>query len=123
MGFIFGIGTALATSLQNMFFKGLKDTDPFLLNLFRFLFGLPIIALLVTIFSQWTVPPSIFWVILFGVSLPVELALSYLYVRAFQYSPQSLVGPLFSLSPLFLIPLGSVFLRETPSLLGFLGIA
>ena len=84
--------------------------------------GLPVMALLVTLFAEWKIPEPRFWLILLGLSLPVELTLSYVYIRAFQISPQSLVGPLFSLSALFLIPLGYIFLGELPSILGAVGI-
>ncbi|TSC78277.1 MAG: drug/metabolite transporter (DMT) superfamily permease [Parcubacteria group bacterium Gr01-1014_33] len=124
MGILFGLISALGSSFQNTFFKseGLKAENPFLLNWYRLLGGLPVMALLVTLFAEWKIPEPRFWLILLGLSLPVELALSYLYVRAFQSSPQSLVGPLFSLSALFLIPLGYVFLGELPSTLGAIGI-
>jgi len=52
----------------------------------------------------------------------MELGIVFLHIRAFQQSPQSLIGPLASLSALSLIPLGYVFLKETPSFLGLLGV-
>lgn len=122
MGFLLGIISALGASGQNTLYGGLKREDPFVISWFRFLIALPIIALIVTFFSHWTIPPFLFWVFLFCLSLPIELAIIFLNIRAFQESPQSLIGPLFSLSPLFLIPLGYLFLKEIPSVIGFLGV-
>lgn len=122
IGFLFGVISAIATSAQNTLYGGLKHEDPFLISWFRFLMALPIVALFVTFFSEWAIPSFWFWVLLFGISLPIELAIAFLNIRAFQKSPQSLIGPLFSLSPLFLIPFGYFFLGEVPSLIGFIGV-
>ncbi|TSC68963.1 MAG: hypothetical protein G01um101466_245 [Parcubacteria group bacterium Gr01-1014_66] len=122
MGFLVGIVSALTVSIQNSFFKGYKEVSPFVLNWFRFLIAMPVLALIVSIFSEWSLPAVPFWLLLFCVSLPAELIHGYTYIRAFQESPQSMVGPLFSISPLFLIPLGYMFLDEAPSLLGFFGV-
>ena len=122
MGFLLGFISALAASAQNTLYKGLKQEDPFLISWFRFLIALPIVALLVTLFAEWAIPSFWFWILLFGVSLPLELAIIFLNIRAFQESPQSLIGPLFSLSPLFLLPLGYLFLKEISSFIGFVGI-
>lgn len=122
MGFLLGIISALGASAQNTLYRGLKDEDPFLISWFRFLIALPVVGLMVTFFSELAVPSFLFWVLLLGISLPIELGIVFLNIRAFQESPQSLIGPLFSLSPLFLVPLGYFFLKEVPSMMGFVGV-
>lgn len=122
MGVLFGIANAFVSSLQNTLFKKLPEVNPFVLNWFRLAVGVAVFAALVTVFSTWTLPPPVFWLLLFGLLVPVELGQSYFYVAAFQQAPQSLVGPLFSLSNLFLVPMGYFFLGEAPSFLGLIGI-
>lgn len=123
MGFLVGVANAFTASFQNSFFKKLPETSSFVLNWYRFLIALPIVGILVTIFSEWHLPPEpLFWGIILGISLPVELCQSYFYVSAFQRSPQSIIGPLFTLSVLLLVPLSYVFLGEMPSLVGLVGI-
>lgn len=122
MGILAGIGSALFASLQNSFFKKLPHASPAIINWFRFVITLPLLALLITLWGLWSIPSLSFWLVLCGLSLPLELLLSYLYVKAFQYSPQSLVGPLFSLSAVFLLPLGFLILGERPSVLGIIGV-
>ena len=122
MGFFLGIISALGTSAQNTLYGRLKQEDPFHISWFRFVVALPIVALLVTFFSEWAIPSFWFWVLLLCVSLPIELAIVFLHIRAFQKSPQSLIGPLFSFSPLFLIPFSYFFLKEVPSVVGFIGV-
>lgn len=122
MGFLVGILNGLVVSFQNNQFKRLKDIDSRVLNWFRFVVGSIVLAVFVSIFHQWMLPPAAFWIIFLSVSLPAEMLNAYCYVRAFQLSDQSLVGPLFSLSVIFLIPLGIIFLGEVPSILGLAGI-
>lgn len=122
MGFLAGIITAAAQSFQNTSFRKLSDSSPYFLNWFRFFVGSVMLALLVTLIGEWRLPPIIFWYYLIGIVLPAEALLAFLYVRAFQHSPQSLVGPLFSLSIVLLIPIAYVFLGELPTPTGFLGI-
>ncbi len=122
MGIIVGIANALTVSLQNTIFRNLSAASPFVLNWFRFVVAIPILAILVSVFSGWLTPPPIVWVTLLGINLPFELLQSYFYVSAYQRSPQSLVGPLFSLSGIFLVPLGYFVLGEAPSPLGILGV-
>ncbi|MDO8500044.1 MAG: EamA family transporter [bacterium] len=122
MGFLAGIITAVALSFQNTSFRKLQDIDAHFLNWFRFLTGSVALALLVTFLGEWHIPPKVFWYYLLGIVLPAEVLLAFLYVRAFQYSPQSLVGPLFSFSTVLLVPIAYIFLGELPTLIGFLGI-
>jgi len=122
MGFIVGALNGLAVSIQNAIFKKLKTTDPIIINWFRFGFGAVALAILVPIFNYWSMPSWQVIAIAGLVTLPLELFQSQYFVKAYQHSPQSLVGPLFSLTAILLVPLGYVVNHEIPSLLGFIGI-
>ncbi len=121
MGFLVGIANALFSSFGNTQLRKLSGVNTYLVNLFRFSAAAIVTAILVSVFSLWRVPSLPFWLIV-AVSVPIELAIALCYVRAFQLSPQSLVGPLFSFSAIFLIPLAYFFVGELPSKLGALGI-
>lgn len=122
MGFLYGFLTAFFTSVHNRAIRQYREIDTFQLNAARFFLGSITLGLIVSFFIGWNVPLSrSFWVVVF-VTVFFEVLVTFCYVRAFQCSEQSLVGPLFGLSPLFLVPLGMVFLNETPSLLGFAGV-
>src|SRR3989338_7958900 len=121
MGFLVGIATALAQSLQNTYLRKIPEVPALQLNWLRFSVAAVVSALLVSVFYTWFIPPFRFWAIVV-LSVPLELALTFCYVRSFQLSPQSLVGPLFSLSAIFLVPISYFLNQELPSLLGILGI-
>ncbi len=121
MGLFFGILSGFLGSLSNNQFKKLARIPPWFLIGSQFAVGTLILSAAVTIFSEWKLPPLSFF---FGLIILVALEYlnSYLYTQAFQLSPQSLVGPLFSLSVVFLAPLGIVILGEVPNVFGWFGI-
>ncbi|MBI4114605.1 MAG: EamA family transporter [Candidatus Niyogibacteria bacterium] len=122
MGVLVGIVNALAASFQNSRFKTLEGVHTHALNWLRILIGTIVIGIVITFFLEWQVPPLPFWLIMVGIILPAEWANSFLYVRAFQISPQSLVGPFFSFTALFLVPTGYIVLGELPTFVGGIGI-
>ena len=122
MGFIIAVATAVAVSLQNTRFRKLSGVSTHFLNWARFIVASLLLAILVTLFTEWDVPPKQFWFLIIGLSLPLELLVSFFYVKAFQISPQSLVGPLFSFSVVFLVPLGFFLLGELPTMFGIIGV-
>lgn len=121
MGFLVGVATAFFVSLGNTQLRRLSGVDTYVINWLRFSASAVVLAILVSIFAGWHYAPPVFW-LLVAISVPIELLIGVCYVRAFQHSPQSLVGPLFSLSAIFLVPLSYFLNGELPSLLGFLGI-
>ena len=121
MGFLVGILTGFSASVQNTLVKKMPRVDTAALNGFRFGCTALVLAILVSIFASWNIPPLPFFFILL-VSIPLELVVSFCYIKALQLSPQSLVGPLFSLSVIFLIPISFVVFGEAPSLVGWIGI-
>ena len=88
----------------------------------RMISALPVLAVLVTIFASWRIPPPIFWLLILGVSLPLEIFQFWLGITAIQRSPLSLVAPLASFTSIFLIPVGYLILGELPTRLAFIGI-
>lgn len=122
MGFLIGIVDALALAFMNTNLRRLAQVPTRLVNWVRFAVGSSVLAILVSFFSQWVVPPIGFWFILVGALLPLELLGTFLYTRALQRSPQSLVGPLYSLSLIFLIPVSYIALHEMPTPLGVAGV-
>jgi len=122
MGFIVGIINGITVAFQNNQFKKLKGIHPYVINWLRFVFGTIVMVVIVSVFTTWKVPAYQFWLLLIFVSLPLELVNSFYYVKAFQHSPQSLVGPLFSLSLIFLVPITYFLLGELPTPIGFVGI-
>lgn len=121
MGFLVGVATAFFVSLGNTQLRRLTGVDTYVINWLRFSASAVVLAVLVSIFTGWHYAPPVLW-LLVAVSVPIELLLGVCYVRAFQCSPQSLVGPLFSFSAIFLVPLSYFLNGELPSPLGFLGI-
>jgi len=122
MGVLIGVLNAIVASFQNSRFKKLESVHAHVLNWFRLCAAVIIIGIIITLFFDWQFPPIRFWIIMIGIILPTELANSFLYVRAFQISPQSLVGPLFVCTSIFLIPLGYIVLGEVPTAVGILGV-
>ena len=121
MGIIVGILNGFLVSIQNTLVHGLPKVDTGALNSFRFAWAVPILAILITIFGEWQIPPLPFFLILI-VEIPLEIIASFCYIKAYQLSPQSLVGPLFSLSVIFLVPLSFFVFGDIPSLAGWSGI-
>lgn len=123
MGFLLAFANALTVSFQNSRYKKLAGVHVSVLNAFRLSFTAFMLAIMISVFSEWHVPFDYrFWMIILGITLPTELCSSFLYVKSFQISPQSLVGPFFSLTLVFLIPFGYVILNELPTMLGGGGV-
>lgn len=121
MGFFIGIANAVALAFHNAQLRTLSEINTYFLNLLRFTVGAGVLALAITASSGWQFPPRPFWFILLAL-LPIEVLIAFCYVRAFQRSPQSLVGPLFALTIMFLVPIGYFLLAEFPTPAGFAGI-
>jgi len=88
----------------------------------RFLFSLPIFALLIYFYRPSMHFTPVFWKTV-AVLLPFELAAFLLFLKALKISPLSLTFPLLGLTPVFAVLFSYILLRERPSLLGVAGIA
>ncbi len=122
MGFLVAIVNAITVSAQDVFIKKLKGENTFFLIWLRMVSALPVLAAIVTLFSSWKIPEPIFWLLILGVSLPLEMFQFWLGMTAVQRSPLSLVAPLASFTSIFLIPIGYIVLGEVPSRLAIVGI-
>ncbi len=109
-------------ALQNLFIKGLTRRRINSLFLLWLLMGLAVPVLLV--FTYFTPPPTyenhfplVLFIAVFG-----NLFGFYGYVRALELSDVSLVMPLISLTPFFMILTSWLILSELPDLQGLVGI-
>lgn len=122
MGFLVAILNALTVSSQDVLIKKLRGESNFFLIWLRMAAAVPVLALLVTIFAFWEIPPLAFWFLILGVSLPIEAVQFYLGYTALQRSPLSLIAPLGASVSIFLIPAGWFILGELPTGIGLLGV-
>lgn len=122
MGFLVAIANALTVSAQDVLVKKLTGEDKFFLIWVRIAGALPVLAILVTIFASWSVPPWQFWALILGVSVPLETLAFWLGYAALQKMPLSLAAPLHGFTGVFLIPVGYLMLGEVPSVLGLVGV-
>src|SRR3989338_3749894 len=106
MGIFIAILAACSGSALDIFLKKLSDTNPNFLTWIRGVSAMPVLAVLVTIFTTWDIPALQFWLLLFIAAVPLEVALGYCVTRSIHLSPISLVGPLAAFSSVFLIPVG-----------------
>ncbi|MFA5184984.1 MAG: DMT family transporter [Patescibacteria group bacterium] len=82
----------------------------------------PILLVVAMVIHPHTFPHSgMFWVATAG-SAVINLVASVLYMEALQTAPMSLVLPLVTLSPVFLLATSPIINREFPSILGTVGI-
>lgn len=123
MGILVAIANALTVTLQDVLVKKLRGENNFFLIWLRMLSALPVLALLVTVFSTWRFPPLPFWLLVLCINLPLELAQFYIGYVALQKAPISLLAPLASMTSVFLIPVGWLILGELPTKIGFIGVA
>ncbi|RJQ36767.1 DMT family transporter [Candidatus Parcubacteria bacterium] len=122
MGPFVAVANALTVSFSDVFIKKLKGEDTFFLIWLRLASALPILALAVTIFSEWHVPELSFWLIIAVINTPLEIFQFYVGYHAIQRSPLSLMAPLHASTSIFLIPVGYVILGEQPTMIGLVGI-
>ena len=122
LGILVGLLNAASHASLNVFLKKLSDVHPHTLTVLRTAGALPILALAVTLFSNWGIPPLPFWLLAALAVTPIEVALAYTGTKALQLSPMSIIAPLSAFTSVFLIPVGFIVLGELPSALGLLGV-
>jgi len=122
MGVIVGIINAISVTFLGVFLKKLSGLSPNFLTWLRWASALPVLAIVVTIFSSWSVPPLKFWLIMIIVIVPLEILIAFVGTRALHLSPLSIVGTLSAFTSIFLIPVGFLLLGELPTKLGLLGV-
>ncbi len=123
MWFLFAFSAALSWATADLFSKILmnrRGADEYVTLWARFLYSVPILGVVLL----WEGIPRVgtpFWWTILG-WLPGDLVASTLYVKAVKGYPLSLVVPLLSTAPLFMLLTSAVILGEYPSLLGLVGV-
>lgn len=122
MGIFVGIINALSLGFLEVFQKKLSGLNPNFITFARMAVASPILAVLVTIFSRWEIPPLNYWLIIFFIAVPLEILVAFLATKSVQIAPLSIIAPLSAFTSIFLIPLGFMVLHELPSRLGLIGV-
>src|SRR3989338_6919368 len=113
--------SAFTFSTADAFTKKASDgIDRNILTLSRFLYGAPI-ALLMLFFAQIPRIDAGFWSVM-AVIIPLEILAWILYIKAIRESQLSLVAPIISFTPVFLVATSFLIIGELPSLSGLAGI-
>lgn len=100
--------------------KALNDTDELIVAIFRLVFSLPILVLVLMNIPRPEL--NFYFYLAFFFSIPLEITAMIFYVKALKVSPMSLTLPFLSLTPVFLIFNSFLILNERISLQGFAGI-
>ena len=122
MGIFAALLNACTVGFLDVFLKKLAGFNPNFLTWVRMASAVPVLAVLVTVFSGWFLPPLKFWLIIAGIVLPLEILLAFVGTKAVQIAPLSLIAPLGAFSSIFLIPMGYFVLGELPTLIGAFGV-
>ena len=118
---IYSLLSAFTFSTADAFTKKASDgIDRNILTLSRFLYGAPI-ALLMLFFAQIPRIEAGFWSVM-AVIIPLEILAWTLYIKAIRESQLSLVAPIISFTPVFLVATSFLIIGELPSLSGLAGI-
>ncbi|MBI2331568.1 MAG: EamA family transporter, partial [Chloroflexi bacterium] len=123
MWIVFAIGAALLTSFNPILYKRmLKDADSLVVVWGVTLLALPLLGLFT--FALTPQLPSLDWLFVVGVLGSAGLnAIAHLAsTRALKLADVSLVTPLLIFSPVFTVLIAAIFLGETPSAQGLLGV-
>ena len=97
---LYSLLSAFSWATADTFTKKIFNVDEYILMLARFFYGIPFVLLL--FFIPIPALDASFWsLLLFWI--PIEALLWVLYIKAIRSSPLSLVAPLISLTPVFLI--------------------
>lgn len=122
LGIFLGILTALLTSGADALSKKVASRESvYAVSMSRWLFSLPILLLfnLNSIIIPSVNLEAIIWLIIVS---PLELLAMILYIKAISQYDMSLVVPFLSLTPMLLLLTGYIFLGETVSLPGIVGV-
>jgi len=121
MGIFFALLCACFQSLQSVFSKkSLKKADEYIASFFLYFFAL--LFLLIQLF--FIKIPSLnenFWIALFTSGGLNVIAIIF-YMKAIKNSDLSLVMPMLSFTPLFLLLISPIVVKEFPNLSGGLGV-
>jgi uncharacterized membrane protein len=117
----YALMSAFSFSTSDAFTKKVSsEVDDKIVLLSRYLFGFPL-AVIILMFEGIPHVDNIFWYI-FIPFIPLEVFAYFLYIKAIRKTPISLVAPLLSFTPVFLILTSFLILGELPSVYGVYGI-
>jgi transporter family protein len=120
---IFALGAALLTSFNPILYKRiLKDADPLIVVWAVTLLGLPLLAIFT--FTLTSSLLRVDWIFLFAVigSAALNAVAHLASTKALKLEDVSVVTPLLTFSPAFTLLIAAIFLRETPSTRGLIGV-
>ena len=117
---LYSLLSAFSWATADAFTKKISKADDYVIMLARFLYAAPFVLLLLLFIPIPRLDNS-FWFFL-SLAIPVETVSWILYIKAIRISPLSLVVPLISLTPVFLVITSFVILGEIPTAIGFIGI-
>jgi len=100
--------------------KALNRSNEYLAAWFRFIFSLPVLLIL-WIFIPTPELDAAFYRA-FAIALPLEIITIILYIKALRVSPMSLTLPFLAITPVFLILVSYLLVREKVSFMGGMGI-
>ncbi len=123
MWFFYAFLAAFSWATADLFSKKLmneRGMDEYITLWARFAFAVPLLGAFLLVRGIPSVVLSFWWTVL--IWLPGDLIASLLYIKAVKGYPLSLVVPLLSTAPLFMILTSIVILGEYPSYGGLLGV-
>jgi drug/metabolite transporter (DMT)-like permease len=122
LGIVYALITAVLVAGADAFSKKASARQSvYLISFSRWVFALPVLALMT---FQAEVPHGLGWEVLLYllILMPLEILAMILYIKAISRYDLSMTVPLLSLTPLFLLVTGSVFLGETITPSGIAGV-
>ena len=118
---IYSLISAFSWATADAFTKRISSSiDDYIIMLSRFLYSSPFVLILL-FFIPIPKLDGLFWLVL-SIALLIEAIAWILYVKAIRNSNLSLVAPLLSLTPVFLVFTSFMILGELPTIVGFFGI-
>lgn len=120
---VLALGAAFLTSFNPILYKRmLRDADPLVVVWGVMLLALPLLAVFTIVLTPQL--PDVDWLFAFGVlgSAGLNVAAHLASTRALKLADASLVTPLLSFSPVFTLLISALFLGETPSARGVVGV-
>lgn len=122
MWFVLGILSGLFFALMGVFSKrAVTKSNIYLVGFGQWLFALPVLFLAIFWLDWKIVNGHQFWYA-FAVTVPLNILGTYIFLKSLSLEDISLVMPILSFTPLFLILTSNIILRELPSLIGIVGI-
>ncbi len=122
MWFAVAISCAFLAALADMYAKKnlADDIDRELVLFARFFYSLPVLWAAVLFNGIPQYDPSMFRIYLLAV--PLEVAAAVFFINAIHAAPMSLVIPLLSFTPVFILLTGPLILAEYPNIYGVAGV-